>query len=90
MWLVKDCLTHPLAAYEYLLESYDDSLIIKPHKETIMRTYVTFFMGKRATLEARTLADASDAAVKLFKVSKSKRGRLAVVLADTPVSTASL
>lgn len=55
-----------------------------------MRTYVAFFMGKRATLEARTLADAADAAVKLFKVSKSKRGRLAVVLADTPVSTASL
>lgn len=55
-----------------------------------MKNYECFFNGKRITVQATKLADAADIAVKELKVSKKQRGRLAVVLADEPINTASL
>jgi len=55
-----------------------------------MNHYECFFNGKRITIQADKLADAADKAVKELKVPKSQRGRLAVVLADKPINTASL
>lgn len=55
-----------------------------------MRNYECFFNGKRITVQADTLSNAANIAVKELRVSKKQRGRLAVVLADEPVNTASI
>ena len=47
-----------------------------------MNGYVVFFSGKRAEVQASSLSDAKEQACKLFKVSKSKRSLVSVVLAE--------
>jgi len=53
-----------------------------------MFTYVCFYRGKQITVQALRSFDAQEKAAKLFKARKSYE--VTVVLADKPVSTASL
>ena len=53
-----------------------------------MRTYVCFYKDKRVTVEAEKSADAQIKAAAMFKARK--RYDVTVVLADVPISTASI
>ncbi len=53
-----------------------------------MRTYIAFYKGKRITIQAETSYAAQTAAAKMLKAKKSYD--VHVVLADTPIDTASL
>ena len=55
-----------------------------------MRTYIAFYNGQKVQIEADSLYAARLKAEAALKVPKSKRGLLAVVLADVPVDPASL
>lgn len=55
-----------------------------------MRTYIAFFKSKQITIEASSLHEAKMYAEIHFKPSRRDWGLLHVVLADTPINTASI
>lgn len=55
-----------------------------------MRRYIAFYQGRKVEIDAASMYAASVIAVDHFKVPKSKRGLLTVVLADVLFSPASL
>lgn len=55
-----------------------------------MRTYIAFFKSKQTIIEASSLYEAKQYAIVHFKPSKRDAGLLHVVLADTPINTASI
>jgi hypothetical protein len=58
------------------------------NKEMNMRTYKAFYNGKSIVVTAETSFAAQLMAAKLFKAKKSYN--VAVILADTPLNTASI
>jgi hypothetical protein len=55
-----------------------------------MRTYVAFYNSKQIVVTAASSYEAQEKAAAQFKVKPKYSYKVAIVLADTPVDTASL
>lgn len=56
-------------------------------KTPTLNGYIAFFNDKRMEIQTYTLYDAVQKATVAFKVPKSKRGLLAVMVAECPLGT---